>query len=158
MFPKLVAEKNSDFFENFEIFEKIRNFSKSWFFDFQRIFTIFEKSWFREFSKIFKNLKIFEKIRNFFGDQLWEHTTFFIINGFWIFFYRSTRNFMADSMRQSKGDDFTTEKSYFTFVTFLTVKATFYIILLQNTSNFVKLHYRTWKNSNSTSANPNQQK
>ena len=91
VFPKLVAENFSDFFENFEIFENFRKFSKSWFFDFQRIFTIFEKSWFREFSKIFKNLKFSEKIRKFFDDQLWEHTTFFIINGFWIFFIDQRR-------------------------------------------------------------------
>ena len=113
MFPKLVAEKNLFFFDNFEIFEKYRKFSKSRFFYFQRIFTIFEKSWFREFSKIFKNLKNFEKIRFFFGDQLWEHTTFLLINRFWIFLYGSTRNFLADSTILSKSDFPNRKKSYY---------------------------------------------
>ena len=104
-------------FEIFEIFENFRKFSKSWFFDFQRIFTIFEKSWFREFSK---NLNFFEKIRSFFRRPTLGTHNFFYNQRILDFFYRSTRNFMADSMRQPKGDDFTKEKNYFMFVDCLT--------------------------------------
>ena len=83
-----------------------------------------------------KKFRIFEKNRKIFGDQLWEHTTFFLINRFLIFFNGSTRNFMADSMRQSKSDHFTKEKNNFTFGNIVSANSRFYIKYYENLLQF----------------------
>ena len=73
-------------FPKFRKFSKISIFSKSWFFDFQRNFNNFRKSYFW-FFRNFRNFRNFGKFSKIFRSQLWRILFFDLLNEtFWNFF------------------------------------------------------------------------
>ena len=125
MFPKLVAEKFSKFFGKLDFCKFSKNleimiFQKLWkSFENQKIMIskIFEN--FQKSQIFWKNPKIFR------GPTLGTHN-FFSNQRILDFFLRSTWNLISDSMKQPRSDDFTKEKSYFTFWNILTANSRFY--------------------------------